>query len=74
MCVCVSVHACECVCVCERPTCALLAGEGEVVVTGHVVPLAVLVPDHHHTVLPQLEEGVRLVRPPVLVLLQIKII
>lgn len=32
-------------------TCAFLAGEGEMVVAGHVIPLAVLVPDHHHTVL-----------------------
>ena len=51
-------------------TCAFLAGEGEVVVAGDVVPLAVLVPDHHHAVLPRGEEAVGLVGSPVLVLLR----
>lgn len=51
-------------------TCAFLAGEGEMVVAGHVIPLAVLVPDHHHTVLSRLEETVWLVGTPVLILLQ----
>lgn len=53
-----------------RLTCSLLAGEGQVVVAGHVVPLPPLVPDHHHAVLAVLEEAVRLVGPPVVVLLQ----
>lgn len=53
-------------------TCAFLAGEGEVIITGHIVPLAVLVPDHHHTVLSRLEETVWLVGTPVLILLQIQ--
>lgn len=39
------------------------------VVARHVVPLAVLVPDHDDTVLARSEEAVRLVGPPVLVLL-----
>ena len=33
-------------------TWAFFAGERQVVVAGHVVPLALLMPDHHHTVLP----------------------
>lgn len=52
-----------------RPTGSLFASECQVVVAGHVVPLAVLVPYHHHAVLPRLEEAVRLVRPPVVILL-----
>lgn len=32
--------------------CAFLAGEGEVVVAGNIIPLAVLMPDHYHTILP----------------------
>lgn len=48
--------------------CALLAGEGEVVVAGYIVPLSSLVPDHHHTVLSRLEETVWLVGTPVLIL------
>ena len=51
-------------------TCALLAGEAQVIVAGDVVPLAVLVPDHHHAVFPRLEEAIWLVGPPVFVLLQ----
>ena len=43
---------------------------GEVVVTRYVVPLSVLVPDHHDTVLPGGEEAVRLIWPPVLILLK----
>lgn len=50
-------------------TCSLFAGEGEVVVARHVVPLAVLVPYHDDTVLAHSEEVVRLVGPPVLKLL-----
>lgn len=48
--------------------CALLAGEGEVVVAGYIIPLSSLVPDHHHTVLSRLEETVWLVGTPVLIL------
>lgn len=50
-------------------TCSLLAGESQVIVAGHVVPLPSLVPDHHHAVLSGLEEAVGLVRPPEVVLL-----
>lgn len=50
-------------------TCPLFAGEGQVIVAGHIVPLPPLMPDHHHTVLSRLEEAVRLVRPPVIILL-----
>lgn len=50
-------------------TCSLFASEGQVVVARHVVPLAVLVPDHDDAVLARREEAVRLVGPPVLVLL-----
>lgn len=46
-------------------TWAFLAGEWQVVVAGHVVPLAALVPDHHHTVLSRVEIIIWLVRPPV---------
>lgn len=53
----------------DVPTCSFLAGEGQVVVAGYVVPLAALMPDHHHAVLPGLEEAVGLVRPPVVILL-----
>lgn len=31
--------------------CSLFAGESQVIVAGHVVPLSILMPDHHHTVL-----------------------
>lgn len=54
---------------CYKLTCAFLAGEGEVVVAGNVIPLAVLMPDHHHTILPGGEETVRLIRSPVFILL-----
>lgn len=50
-------------------TCALFAGKCEVIVAWDVVPLAVLVPYHHDTVLTRREEAVRLVRPPVFILL-----
>lgn len=53
-------------------TCAFLAGKGEVVVTGDIIPLAVLMPDHYHTVLPRREETIWLVGSPVLILLQEK--
>lgn len=51
-------------------TCAFLAGEGEVVVAGNIIPLTVLVPDHYYTVFPRREETVRLVWSPVFILLQ----
>lgn len=51
-------------------TCSLLAGEGEVVVAWNIIPLAVLMPYHHHTVLTRSEEAVRLVGPPVFILLK----
>lgn len=51
------------------PTCSLLASKCQVIVTGHVVPLAPFVPDHHHTIFSWLEEAVRLVWPPVVKLL-----
>lgn len=54
----------------NQHTWAFLAGKWQVVVAGHVVPLAVLMPDHHHTVFSRVEVIVRLVRPPVLVLLK----
>lgn len=50
-------------------TCALFTREGQVVIAGHVVPLSLLVPDHHHAVLSADEEVVRLVGAPVLKLL-----
>lgn len=50
-------------------TCAFLADVGQVVVAGHVVPLADLVGHQHHTVLTTRKEVVGLVLPPVLVLL-----
>ena len=49
------------------PTCSLLADVGQVVVAGHVVPLAVLMGDGHHAVLPACKEVVWLAVPPVLV-------
>ena len=52
------------------PTCSLLADVGQVVVAGHVVPLAVLMGDGHHAVLPACKEVVWLALPPVLVHLQ----
>lgn len=48
---------------------AFLADVGQVVVAGHVVPLADLVGHQHHAVLAAREEIVGLVLPPVLVLL-----
>lgn len=54
-----------------RPT---LAGEGQVVVAGNIVPLAVLVPDHHHTVLSRIEVVIRLVWSPVFIALSMNMI
>lgn len=51
-------------------TCAFLADVGQVVVAGHIVPFAVLMGDHHHTVLSTRKEIIRLVLPPVLILLE----
>ena len=50
-------------------TWAALAGEGEVIVARNIIPLAVLVPNHDHTVLSCGEEAVWLTLPPVLKLL-----
>ena len=50
-------------------TCALFTGEGQLVIAWDIVPLALLMPDHHHAVLPTREEIVRLIFPPVLKLL-----
>lgn len=50
-------------------TCALLADVGQVVVTRHIVPLAVLSRDHHHTIFPTCKEIIRLVLAPVLIYL-----
>lgn len=47
---------------------AFLAGEWQVVVAGHVVPLAALLPDHHHTVFSGFKVTIRLVWPPVFIL------
>lgn len=52
-----------------RLTCALFTCEGQVIVAGDIIPLALLVPDHHHTVLSGGKEVVRLVGAPVLKLL-----
>lgn len=51
-----------------RPT---LASEGQVVVAGNIVPLAILMPDHHHTVFSRIEVVVRLVWSPVFIDLSI---
>lgn len=51
-------------------TCAFLADIGQLIVAGHVVPFAILMGDHHHTVLSSRKEIIRLVLPPVLILLQ----
>lgn len=51
-------------------TCAFLASESEVIVARNVVPLAVLMPDHHDTILARGEKAVRLVWPPVFILLK----
>lgn len=53
--------------------CALLAGEGQVVIARHVVPLAALMPDHHNAVFACGEEAVRLTRSPVLKLHRVSI-
>lgn len=52
------------------PTCAFFADVWQVVVAGNVVPLAVLMSDGHHAVLPTSKEVIRLVLPPVLIHLQ----
>lgn len=46
---------------------ALLAGVGEVVVTGHIAPAPPVMPYHHHTVLSRQEVTVRLAPVPVLI-------
>lgn len=51
-------------------TCAFLADVGQLVVAGHIVPFAILMGDHHHAVLSSRKEIIRLVLPPVLILLQ----
>lgn len=51
-------------------TCSLLADVGQIVVAGHVVPFAILMRYHNHTVLPSGEEVVWLVFSPVLILLR----
>lgn len=53
--------------------CALLAGEGQVIIAWHIVPLTTLVPDHHHAVLAHGEEAVRLTHSPVLKLHRVSI-
>lgn len=50
-------------------TCALFTGEGQLVIAWDIIPLALLMPDHHHAVLPSGKEVVRLVGAPVLKLL-----
>lgn len=55
---------------CLTHTCAFLADVGQLVVAGHVVPFAILMGDHHHAVLSSRKEIIRLVLPPVLILLQ----
>lgn len=52
------------------PTRSSLAGIGKVVVTGDVIPLSTLMPDHHHTILPRVQVVVWLVFPPVLEILR----
>ena len=51
-----------------RPT---LAGEGQVVVAGNIIPLAVLVPNHDHTVFSGIEVVVWLVWSPILKVLSV---
>lgn len=48
---------------------ALFTCEGQLVIAWDIVPLALLMPDHHHAVLPSGKEVVRLVGAPVLKLL-----
>ena len=50
-------------------TCSFLAGVGEMVIAGNVIPLAILMPDNHNTIFSSRKEAVWLVRPPVLILL-----
>lgn len=50
-------------------TCSLLAGVGEVVVAGDVIPLAILMPNDHNAVFSSRKEAVWLVGSPVLILL-----
>lgn len=50
-------------------TCAFLADVGQVVVAWHVIPLAILMGNGHHAVLPACKEVIRLVLPPVLIYL-----
>lgn len=50
-------------------TCAFLADVGQVVVAGHVVPLAILMGNGHHAVLTACKEVIRLTLPPVLIYL-----
>lgn len=53
-------------------TWAFFAGKWQMVVTGHVVPLAPFMPDHHHTVFSRAKVIIWLVWPPVLILLKKK--
>lgn len=53
----------------SHSTCAFLADVGQVVVAGHIVPLAILMGNGHHAVLPACKEVIRLVLPPVLIYL-----
>lgn len=48
--------------------CSLLAGVGEVVVAGDVIPLAILMPNDHNAVFSSRKEAVWLVGSPVLIL------
>ena len=54
----------------HNSTCAFLADVGQVVVAGHIVPLAVLVGNGHYAVLPTCEEVIWLALPPVLIYLK----
>lgn len=48
--------------------CSLLAGVGEVVIAGNIIPLAILMPNDHNTVFSCRKEAVWLVGSPVLIL------
>lgn len=48
--------------------CSLLAGVGEVVIAGNIIPLAILMPNDHNTVFSCRKEAVWLVGPPILIL------
>lgn len=48
---------------------ALFTREGQLVIAGDIVPFALLMPDHHDTVLSSGKEVVRLVGTPLLKLL-----